>query len=124
MTYSSSIASFLPQFSIFNKLSFRNKSDENPDDRPLLEWTEELNSLLRDAARIRLRADVPVGAYLSGGIDSTYTSALVKRNFNNLLRTFSVSFTDSRFDETHFQKIAVKAWRVDYPDDKQQKGKQ
>jgi len=98
------------------KLAFRNKNDDNPDDRSLLDWTEELNSLLLDAARIRLRADVPVGAYLSGGIDSTYTSALVKRNFNNLLRTFSVSFTDSRFDETPFQKIAVKALKTEHRD--------
>jgi len=96
------------------KLSFRNKSDENSDDRPLLEWAEELNSLVCDATRIRLRADVPVGAYLSGGIDSTYTSSLVKRNFNNLLRTFSVSFADSRFDETPFQQIAVKALKTEH----------
>jgi len=98
------------------KLSFRNKNNENQTDRTLSEWTEELNYLLRDAARIRLRADVPVGAYLSGGLDSTYTSALVKRNFNNLLRTFSVSFTDSRFDETPFQKIAVKALKTEHQD--------
>ncbi|MDY6792892.1 MAG: asparagine synthase (glutamine-hydrolyzing) [Thermodesulfobacteriota bacterium] len=98
------------------KLSFNSQNDENPDKRSLSEWTEELKDLLRDSARIRLRADVPVGAYLSGGLDSTYTSALVKQNFNNLLRTFSVSFTDSRFDETSFQKTAVKALKTEHRD--------
>jgi len=98
------------------KLSFNGQSDGYPDERSLSEWTEELNYLLRDSARIRLRADVPVGAYLSGGLDSTYTSALVKRNFNNLLCTFSVSFTDSHFDETSFQKTAVKALKTEHRD--------
>ena len=97
------------------ELSFQrqgNRADYSK--RSLPEWTEEISSLLYDAARIRLRADVPVGAYLSGGIDSTYTSALVKKNFNNRLRTFSVSFADKRFDESVFQQKAVKALGTDH----------
>ena len=82
--------------------------------RSLGEWTEELTGLLYDATRIRLRADVPVGAYLSGGLDSTYISSLVRRSFNNRLCTFSVGFTDSRFDETPFQQRAVKALGTDH----------
>ena len=83
-------------------------------DKPLQEWSDELNALLHDATRIRLRADVPVGTYLSGGLDSTYTTAVVKRNFNNSLCTFSVSFSDKRFDEAPFQKNAVEALETEH----------
>ncbi len=87
---------------------------QRDDGRPFSEWREELKDLLQDACRIRLRADVPVGAYLSGGLDSTYTSSLVKNYFNNELSTFSVSFSDSRFDEAPFQMKAVQSLGTDH----------
>jgi asparagine synthase (glutamine-hydrolysing) len=80
----------------------------------LEECTAELEQLLHDATRIRLRADVPVGAYLSGGLDSTLTGAMVKKHFNNLLRTFSVSFTDERYDEAPFQARAIEALKTEH----------
>jgi asparagine synthase (glutamine-hydrolysing) len=88
------------------RLSFSHEEREN---RPLGEWVEELRGLLRDATKIRLRADVAVGAYLSGGLDSSYITSAIKRFFNNEIRTFSVSFTDGRFDEAPFQQRAVEA---------------
>ena len=84
-------------------------SPDPPENRPVSAWKEELQALLRDSIRIRLRADVPVGAYLSGGLDSTFITSLVKKFFNNQLCTFSVSFTDDRFDEAPFQEKAVQA---------------
>src|SRR6202521_4260796 len=71
-------------------------------------YADNLLELLVDATQIRLRSDVPVGAYLSGGLDSTVTTALVKKFTNARLRTFSVTFEDAEFDESSFQKEAVR----------------
>jgi asparagine synthase (glutamine-hydrolysing) len=67
---------------------------------------EELLSLLQDATRIQLRADVPVGAYLSGGLDSSFITALIRGVHTGSLRTFSVSFDDLEFDESGYQRRA------------------
>jgi len=71
-------------------------------------YAEQLLELLIDATQIRLRSDVPVGAYLSGGLDSTFTTALVKKFTNARLRTFSVTFDDPEFDESSFQTEVVR----------------
>jgi asparagine synthase (glutamine-hydrolysing) len=70
------------------------------------ELAEELLHLLGDAARIRLRSDVPVGAYLSGGLDSTLTTALVRKHASRGLRSFSITFDDAEFDESSYQQEA------------------
>ena len=67
-------------------------------------YVDELEALLIDAARIRLRADVPVGAYLSGGLDSSLTTALIRGHTGNKLNTFSIAFTDPAFDERSYQQ--------------------
>ena len=69
------------------------------------ELAPELWSLLEDAARIRLRADVPVGSYLSGGLDSSTLAALVKDAVGDRLRTFSIGFEDRGLDEREFQRL-------------------
>ena len=68
------------------------------------EACEELRSLLTDAVRLRLRADVPVAAYLSGGLDSSATTALIKELAPDNLQTFSIGFEDEEFDETPYQQ--------------------
>lgn len=67
------------------------------------EAAEELRALLVDATRLRLRADVPVGAYLSGGLDSSAITAIVRQYTGNALQTFSVAFADADFDERGYQ---------------------
>jgi asparagine synthase (glutamine-hydrolysing) len=68
----------------------------------------ELELLLTDAVRIRLRADVQVAAYLSGGLDSSATTALIKKIAPETLQTFSIGFQDSEFDETPYQQEVSK----------------
>jgi asparagine synthase (glutamine-hydrolysing) len=65
---------------------------------------EELQTLLRDAVRLQLRADVPVGAYLSGGLDSSAVAAAAIRESGADLRTFSIAFADREFDEREHQQ--------------------
>lgn len=74
------------------------------DQRHEAEICEELRQLLADATRIRLRSDVPVGAYLSGGLDSSIVTALAKQIKGDKLRTFSVTFEADEFDESAFQR--------------------
>ena len=70
---------------------------------------EDLDELLRDSVRLRLRADVPVGTYLSGGLDSSLITALAQAETDHQLRTFSIAFRDPRYDERAHQLEVAKA---------------
>lgn len=78
------------------------------------ELAEELHALLIDATRIRLRADVPVGAYLSGGLDSSILTALIHHYGGVPLRTFSIGFEDASLDESTYQQQLVEHLDADH----------
>jgi len=72
------------------------------------DFAEELHALLVDAVRLQLRADVPVGAYLSGGLDSSVITSLIRKHTDTPLRTFSLTFEDAEFDESGYQQELVR----------------
>lgn len=75
---------------------------------------EELDELLYDAVKIRLRADVPVGAYLSGGLDSSVTTSYINTINPEVLNTFSIGFANKDFDESAFQTEAARYFNTNH----------
>jgi len=80
-----------------------------PTAEPTLEGSEEelehrLEHLLVDACRYRMVSDVPVGVFLSGGLDSSLVTALLQRYTGGEVRTFTIGFEDPRYDESRWAK--------------------
>ncbi len=92
----------------------------NPDfnledaNRSYADWSEELRSLLTDAVQLRLRSDVPLGAFLSGGIDSSIITGLAQRLSTKKIRTFSIGFPQKHYDETAFARKASEKSGTDH----------
>ena len=74
----------------------------------------QLGELLNSSVALRLRSDVPVGGYLSGGLDSSIACALAANGSPFSLRTFSVTFDDPRLDESQFQQIVARELQSDH----------
>ena len=75
--------------------------------RSLDEDREEGRELLREAVRLRLRSDVPVGLFLSGGMDSSTVLALMAEASSQPVRTFTIGFEDAEYDERHYARAVA-----------------
>lgn len=78
------------------------------------ELSENIDEILLDAVQIRLRADVPVGSYLSGGLDSSGITSIITKYFNNELNSFGMRFEDEDFDEGTCQEDMVRFLNVNH----------
>ena len=79
------------------------------------EYLEELEALLRESVRLRLRSDVPFGAFLSGGVDSSVIVAMMAEELSEPVKTFSVGFAGSNgSDELPFAKIVADRFGCDH----------
>jgi asparagine synthase (glutamine-hydrolysing) len=87
---------------IYWDLSF----DDGTQDLTCDDWKEKISESLNQAVQLRRRADVPVNAYLSGGLDSAITLKLIQGHHpERKLESYSVGFTDKVFDETYYQQL-------------------
>jgi len=75
---------------------------------------EELRFLLARAVRRRMVSDVPLGVFLSGGIDSSIVAGLMARQSPTPIKTFSIGFTEASYDESHYARIAAKAFGTEH----------
>lgn len=78
------------------------------------DWIEEFNAILDDAVRLRLRSDVPFGAFLSGGVDSSTIVGLMARHMSDPVKTFCIGFDDPRYDESAFAQAASDRFGTDH----------
>lgn len=78
------------------------------------DWIKEFNAILDDAVRIRMRSDVPFGAFLSGGVDSSSVVGLMAQHSAVPIKTFCIGFDDPRYDEAPFAEAAARRFATDH----------
>jgi len=78
------------------------------------EYGEQFRDLFQEAVKIRLRSDVPLGAFLSGGIDSSLVVAVMSRLMNQPVKTFSIGFEEEGYDEVAFARIIAEKYETDH----------
>jgi len=94
-------------------VSFKQNGDDNgrrTDKDYIAEWSE----LFRDSVRMRLMADVPLGMFLSGGIDSSAIAAVMSGMVDEPIKTFSVAFKEREANELEYARIVARAFKTDH----------
>ncbi|MCG3128940.1 MAG: Asparagine synthetase [glutamine-hydrolyzing] 1 [Phycisphaerae bacterium] len=77
------------------------------------EWMQRIEAALRRAVRLRLRADVPLGVFLSGGVDSSAVAAFASQESDRPLKTFSIGFDEAGFDELKFARLVAQRYQTE-----------
>jgi asparagine synthase (glutamine-hydrolysing) len=88
----------------------RSDDDKRSDSDYIAEWSE----LFRESVRLRLMADVPLGMFLSGGIDSSAIAAVMSGMVNEPIKTFSVAFQEREANELEYARVVARAFKTNH----------
>src|SRR6476660_7170447 len=91
-------------------VDFSKHTDERDDRTYIKQWSE----LFRESVRLRLMADVPLGMFLSGGIDSSAIAAVMSGMVNEPIKTFSVAFQEREANELEYARVVARAFKTNH----------
>ena len=84
------------------------------ENRPGQEYAEQLRDLLTSSVKLRLQSEVPLGAFLSGGVDSTIIVGLMQKLSGQTVRTFSIGFPVAEYDETRYAQLVAQRFGTEH----------
>ncbi len=110
LSNSEQISGSVPYFSIRKIIEEGNHNEEVNT----VSLIDNLEKLIEDSVRLQMVSDVPLGAFLSGGIDSSLVVAMMQRMCTSHVKTFSIGFDDARYNEAPFAKAIANHLRTDH----------
>jgi len=97
-----------------NKQKYWDISFKRQSDKPEAQIKQELHAIIERSTQSRMIADVPLGAFLSGGVDSSGVVAIMAKNSETPVKTCSISFDTKQFNETEFARIVAEQYQTEH----------